>query len=466
MSLGDPDAETEADPLDAWRQFFALERDVIVLSLAMFAFSLGFQMTGRYMAEYMAALGATALVIGLFGSFGNVISAVYPYPGGAISDRIGSRYALTVFGLLATVGFTIWLAAPFLAGITVGPVELSILAIFVGLVFAQAWKSFGLGATYAIVKQSVPPTQLAAGFASTESFRRTAFLVGPLIAAAIFAPFTSASDDVVLAFQLILVVAIAVGILGTLLQHRLYDSSEDSFGKEFEGLEQIKRDLREMPDELRPLLVGDTLVRFANGLVYIFFVLVITEFLTVGLDLPFAIPLAGESLSPQAFFGVLLGLEMAIALLVMIPAAKLAERVGLKPVVAAGFLVYAVFPIMLISVPEGGVWIFGTAGVVALLFAFSGLRFAGLPAHKALIVGPAEMGAGGRVTGTYYLLRNLIVIPSAALGGLLWGGFSNPLTGEAVFAGDPVVAFTIATAIGLVGTGYFLVFGEEFEAYA
>jgi len=290
MSLGDPDAETEADPLDAWRQFFALERDVIVLSLAMFAFSLGFQMTGRYMAEYMAALGATALVIGLFGSFGNVISAVYPYPGGAISDRIGSRYALTVFGLLATVGFTIWLAAPFLAGITVGPVELSILAIFVGLVFAQAWKSFGLGATYAIVKQSVPPTQLAAGFASTESFRRTAFLVGPLIAAAIFAPFTSASDDVVLAFQLILVVAIAVGILGTLLQHRLYDSSEDSFGKEFEGLEQIKRDLREMPDELRPLLVGDTLVRFANGMVYIFFVLVITEFLTVGLDLPFAIP--------------------------------------------------------------------------------------------------------------------------------------------------------------------------------
>jgi len=157
---------------------------------------------------------------------------------------------------------------------------------------------------------------------------------------------------------------------------------------------------------------------------------------------------------------------MAIALLVMIPAAKLAERVGLKPVVAAGFLVYAVFPIMLISVPEGGVWIFGTAGVVALLFAFSGLRFAGLPAHKALIVGPAEMGAGGRVTGTYYLLRNLIVIPSAALGGLLWGGFSNPLTGAEVFAGDPVVAFTIATVIGLVGTGYFLVFGEEFEAYA
>jgi len=88
-----------------------------------------------------------------------------------------------------------------------------------------------------------------------------------------------------------------------------------------------------------------------------------------------------------------------------------------------------------------------------------------LPAHKALIVGPAERGAGGRVTGAYYLLRNVVVIPSAALGGLLWDGISNPLTGAQVFAGDPVVAFTIATGIGLVGTAYFLLFGEEFDAY-
>ncbi|MCU4973706.1 MFS transporter [Halobacteria archaeon AArc-m2/3/4] len=451
------DGTEEADPFDAFRQFFALERDVIVLSLAMFAFSLGFQMTSRYMAEYMSALGATALVIGIFGTFGNVISAVYPYPGGAISDRIGSRYALTAFGLLSTIGFTIWFAAPWLTDVAVGPTSLAIVAIFVGLVFSQAWKSFGLGASFAIVKQAVPPSKLAAGFASTETFRRTAFLVGPLIAAALFYPFGSGASDVELAFQLILVVAIVFGVVGTLVQHFLYDSSDDSFGKEFGGLSQIKRDLTEMPSELHPLLVGDTLVRFANGMVYIFFVLVVTQVLEVGLSV--SLPAVGTlELSPQSYFGILLGLEMLVALLLMIPAAKIAERVGLKPVVALGFAVYAVFPILLINAPE-------SAAVLAILFAFSGLRFAGLPAHKALIVGPAEMGAGGRVTGTYYLLRNLIVIPSAALGGLIWGGFSNPLTGETIFAGDPTLAFAIATVIGLVGTGYFLAFGEEFEAY-
>ena len=31
---------------------------------------------------------------------------------------------------------------------------------------------------------------------------------------------------------------------------------------------------------------------------------------------------------------------------------------------------------------------------------------------------------------------------------------------------SPEVAFTLAAAIAIVGTGYFRVFGEEFDAYA
>lgn len=423
------------------REFFALERDVLVLSIAMFAFSLGFQMTSRYLSEYMVALGASAVVVGLYGTFSNVISAVYPYPGGAISDWVGSRYALTLFGLLSAVGFGIWIVAPAFGA-------LAIPLIFVGLVFAQAWKSFGLGATFAIVKQSVPPARLAEGFASTETFRRTAFLVGPLLAAGIFVAFGTtdagslADSQVVEAFAYVLAIAVVFAVLGTLAQHFLYDSSGDDLGTAFAGVEGILDDLRNLPSELRPLLVGDTLVRFANGMVYVFFVIVVTRFLEVGVS--FALPVVGPvALSPQAYFGVLLGIEMVVALLAMVPVAKLARRIGLKPVVAGGFAVYAVFPALLITAPAD-------AGVLALLFAFSGLRFAGLPAHKALIVGPAERGAGGRVTGSYYLVRNVVIIPSAALGGLLYGV-------------SPPLAFGLATVVGVIGTTYFLLFGEDFE---
>ena len=434
-----------AGPLDAFRQFFALRRDVLVLSLAMFAFSLGFQMTSRFLPEYIVSLGASGFVVGLFGTVGNVISAVYPYPGGAVSDRIGSRYALTVFGLLSTFGFAFWLLAPHVGTIVIASVTVEPWVwIFVGLLLAQAWKSFGLGATFAVVKQATDPSRLAAGFASTETFRRTAFLIGPVLAAILigFHPGFTVS------FQYVLAVAVVFGAVGTVVQHVLYDASSDTIGDSFEGVDQIRRDLREMPEELRPLLVGDTLVRFANGMVYVFFVLVITQFLRVSFRT--TLSLAGISygidLSPEAFFGYLLGVEMLVALLVMAPAAKVAEYVGLKPVVALGFAVYAIFPVLLINTPE-------SALALILVFAFSGLRFAGLPSHKALIVGPAQQGAGGRVTGAYYLLRNMIVIPSAALGGYLWQFVS------------PEVAFTVAAVIGGIGATYFLIFGEDFEAY-
>jgi hypothetical protein len=441
------DAGDDLGALSTFRKFFALEGDVLVLSVAMFAFSLGFQMTGRYMPRYLSVVGAGSVAIGLYGSFGNLISAVYPYPGGALSDRIGSRVSLTLFGLASTVGFGVWYLADPFAATALGPTNLGVVLVFLGLALTQAWKSFGLGATFAVVKQSVPPGRLATGFAATETFRRTAFLLGPLLAAAFVSAFAFR-----VGFRYVLLVAGGFGLLATLAQHSLYDATRDSLGKSFAGLASVVADLRGLPAPLKPLLVGDTLVRFANGMVYVFFVIVVTEFLAVGVTLP----VVGR-LSPDAYFGVLLAVEMTVALLTMAPVAELARRVGLKPVVALGFAVYATFPILLINAPAGGLSVAGvtlsTAAVVALLFAFSGLRFAGLPAHKALIVGPAEADAGGRVTGSYYLVRNALTIPSAAAGGWL-------------YARSPAVAFALATVVGLVGVGYFLAFGREFEAYA
>jgi MFS family permease len=425
------------DAFAGFRQFFALKPDVLVLSVAMFGFALAFQTTRQYIAQYLSVLGAGAFVVGLYGTVGNVLQAVYPYPGGAFSDRVGSRYALTAFGVLSTIGFGFWLFAPALG--TLSLVGLSIPAwvwVFVGLFFVLAWKSLGLGATFAIVRQSVPSDRLATGFASTETFRRSGFFLGLLVAAGLFAVTTSFLSG----FQTILVVVVVVAAAATVAQHVRYDASEDTLGKEFEGFSQLVGDLRSMPSELRPLLVGDTLVRFANGMVYVFFVLVVTQILDVG------ITLFGQRFGPAAFFGLLLALELGVALVTMMPTAKVAQRIGLKPVIAGSFFVYAVFPVLLISAPANPL-------VLVVLFAFSGFRFAGLPAHKALIVGPAEAETGGRMSGSYYLLRNLIVIPSAAIGGWLYGM-------------SPTLAFSAATIIGLMGVGYFVAFGEEFTAYA
>ncbi|WP_323676042.1 MFS transporter [Halorubellus sp. PRR65] len=434
---GEPDRSRRVDVLDPFRQFLSLRRDVLVLSVAMLAFSLAFQMTSRYVPEYMRVLGISPVLIGVYLSVGNLVSAVYPYPGGWVSDRVGSRTALTAFGVLSTLGFLVWYAVETVSTWTPFGLALPAFALMtVGLLFTQAWKSFGLGATFAVVKQATEPEHLAAGFASTETFRRVGFLVGPLLATALLA----ATTGFVEGFQRILLVAVAFGAVATVAQHYLYDASEDTVGDSFAGVSQVIADLRGLPPLLRPLLVGDTFVRFANGMVYGFFVLFVTDELGVGFRA------FGFDLRPDAFFGVLLAVEMVVALASMIPVAKLAERVGLKPVVGIGFVVYAAFPTMLAFSPANQ-W------ALVALFAFSGLRFAGLPAHKALIVGPAADDAGGRVTGTYYLVRNVVVVPSAALGGVLYDL-------------SPALAFQVASVVGIVGTGYFLLRGDEFEPYA
>jgi MFS family permease len=430
--------DAAADGVDAFaeaRQFLALPRDVLVLSLAMLSFSLAFQMTSRFVPEYMRLLGAGPLAVGVFKSLSDLIGAVYPYPGGRVSDAIGSRYALTVFGVVSTLGFGLWFLAPDL-GTTIGPMVVPAWAwILVGLFLTQAWKSLGLGATFAVVKQSVAPAHLAAGFASTETFRRLGFLLAPAIATVVLV----ATAGFVWGFQIMLLLAIVAGLVATGLQHVFYRPEEGSVGAAFEGIASVRRDLRDLPAPLRPLLLGDALVRFGNGMVYALVIWVITDLRGVGLTL------FDVQLDPGAFFGVLLAVEMVVALVSMYPVARLAERTGLKPVVGIGFVVYAVFPLLLILAPADPL-------VIGAIFALSGLRFAGLPAHKALIVGPAETGGAGRVTGTYYLVRNTVVIPSGVVGGALYGL-------------SPTLAFAVATLVGLAGTGLFLWFGEEFEAY-
>jgi MFS family permease len=408
------------------------ERDIVVLSVAMFTFSLAFQATSRYLPRYLSVLGAGAVVIGLFGSLSSLLAALYPYPGGVIADRVGSRRALTAFGVASTVGFLLWALAEPIGTLSLrtpgGPLVIPI-GIFVGAVFVQAWRSLGLGATFAVVKQAVPSDRLASGFASTETVRRLAFLLGPVLAAAVLTVTTFTRG-----FVIILFAAATVAAVGTVAQHLLY-AADEPIGKPLQGISQLRGDLRALPAALRTLLVADAFVRFANGMVYVFFVIVVTEFLAVGLRLPAV--LGARSIGPDPFFGLLLGVEMLVALAAMLPMAAVADRVGYKPVVAAGFAVYALFPVLLISAPADPVVLIG-------LFAFSGLRFAGLPAHKAFIIAPARRGAGATTVGVYYLIRNLVTVPAAAVGGLL-------------YALSPTVAFTAASVVGLIGTAIFLI---------
>ena len=183
--------------------------------------------------------------------------------------------------------------------------------------------------------------------------------------------------------------------------------------------DQVPTDIRgvwrALPEPLRRLLTSDILVRTCEGLVDVFLVV-------------YALDVVGVS---AAQYGVLVGVQMATAILVYLPAARIADRSGRKPFVIATFLAFSFFPLAVLIAQS----------FAALVFAFvvGGLREIGEPARKAMIVDLSAPQLRGRSVGLYYLVRSLAVAPAAFIGALLWRY-------------DPAVPFVLAAAFGLLGT--------------
>jgi MFS family permease len=162
-------------------------------------------------------------------------------------------------------------------------------------------------------------------------------------------------------------------------------------------------------------LASDVFIRTCDGMVDVFLVI-------------YAINIVRVS-APE--FGVLVAVQAAAAMLVYIPAARIAEYTGKKPFVIATFCCFALMPLAV-------VWARSFAWLV-LAFVIGGLREIGEPARKALIIDLAAAALRARVVGLYYLVRSLAIAPAAFVGGLLWRV-------------SPELPFYVAASIGAVGT--------------
>ena len=175
---------------------------------------------------------------------------------------------------------------------------------------------------------------------------------------------------------------------------------------------------------LRWLLTSDVFIRTCEGMVDVFLVLYATNVVGV---------------TPTQF-GLLIGVQMATAIAVYLPAAAVADRVGRKPVVTATFLAFSLFPIAVV-LSRG-------FGALVLAFVVGGLRELGEPARKALIVDLVAPHLRARSVGLYYLLRSVAITPAAFFGGLLWKL-------------APATPFWTAAIIGVAGTALFVVTVSE-----
>jgi MFS family permease len=376
------------------------DRRVAVLAVALFVYSFGEELWSRFLPEFLRSLGGSALVLGAYGTLRDLLDATYAYPGGALSDRLGSGRALLLFGAMTTLGIASYLTWS------------SIPAIFAGLFLVMAWRSLGLPASFAVIGEELRGGRRLVGFTVQAVVKRIPIVLAPPLGGLLIQRLGMRSGlRVGFAISLVLCLAMLAGLW------RAFRSREKQ--------PVPKRTTASTPVRLQPalrqLLVADCLIRLCEGLPDVFLVVWAIEVVRV---------------SP-AQFGVLVAVLTATSILSYLPAAAFAERVERKPFVVLTYVFFTLFPVAVLcatSFPElVGAYVLG------------GLREIGEPARKSLIVDLADETARGRTVGVYYAIRGFAVAGAATIGGALWSL-------------RPAPTFLVAGALGVLGTAWAAVF--------
>jgi MFS family permease len=394
--------------------FLALQKSTIGLLIMVILVDMGERMAERFLPIYLMALGGGVLSIGLLGAMDNLLSALYSFPGGYLSDRFGAKRALAIFNVVAMIGFGIVIVVP------------TWKAVLVGAVFFISWSAISLPATMSLIFRVLPQNKRTMGVSMHSLVRRIPMALGPVLGG-LFIGLWGEIDGVRLAFATAFVMSAAA----LFLQQRLIENNPAG-GPSAQGTcEPVPEKnplklFRLMNPAMKGLLVTDILVRFCEQIPY--------AFVVVWCMKAIAQPVTALQ------FGVLTTIEMATAVLVYVPVAYLADRSTKKPFVTITFGFFTLFPLILLY-SRSFEWLI-------LAFIVRGLKEFGEPTRKALIMDLAPDNCKAGMFGLYYLIRDVFVSLAAFGGAFLWQI-------------SPETNFVVAFLFGMVATIGFGVFGSE-----
>jgi len=394
--------------------FLGLRRSTVGMLCMVILVGMGEKMAERFLPIYLMALGGGALSIGFLNGLDNLLSALYSFPGGYLSDRLGTKRALLVFNIVAMCGFLVVILFP------------AWQAVLVGAVFFLSWTAISLPATMSLVAKVLPTNKRTMGVSMHSLVRRIPMALGPVLGGLCIG-FWGERNGVRLAF----VAALLLSIVAAALQQVLIEDDLpelSSRGPSPRPEKNPMRLFRQMSPSLKRLLISDILVRFCEQIPY--------AFVVVWCMKTIAAPVTAFQ------FGILTSIEMITALLIYVPVAYFADRGSKKPFVVTTFCFFTFFPLVLLycrSFP----WL-------ALAFVLRGLKEFGEPTRKALIMDLAPEDRKAAMFGLYYLLRDAIVSVAAFGGAFLWQI-------------GPALNFLVAFSCGLLGTIGFALWGEDLK---
>jgi MFS family permease len=418
-----------------WHQavagFLGLKKSILVLLTMVILVGLGEKMAERFLPLYLVALGGGAFSIGLLNGMDNLLSALYSYPGGYASDRLGYKRALILFNLIAMLGYLVVIVFPYWQ------------AVIGGAVFFLSWTAISLPATMDMVARVLPKDKRTMGVSMHSLVRRIPMALGPVLGGAMIGLFGEKSG-VRLAFAIALILG---GVSLVLQQVMIQDDRERAGRAEVNPV----RTWRLVSPALRNLLVSDILVRFCEQIPYAFVVL-------------WCVKLNGIT---ALQFGLLTTIEMVTAMAIYIPVAYLADKSTKKPFVVATFGFFTLFPLVLLF--SHSFW------SMAIAFVIRGMKEFGEPTRKALIMDLAPEAEKASTFGVYYLVRDIVVSAAAFGGAFLWDASTAAKLFDVLGTGhrllpwieavaSPAANLLTAFGFGVAGTVYFALFGKDLKS--
>ncbi len=385
-------------------EFLGLKKSIIAVLSMVILVGLGEHLSERFLPLYMMALGGGALSVGLLNGLDNLLSALYSFPGGYASEKLGYKRALLLFNLIAMAGYLIVI------------IFSSWQAAIIGAILFISWSAISLPATMELVSTVLPANKRTMGVSMHSLVRRIPMALGPIIGGALIELYGEVRG-VRLALGLAFVLAGVALVLQQIMTQEKRDESARKSKQRSYGFFLIDRSLRN-------LLTSDILIRFCEQIPYAFVVIwCVSE----------------NGITPLQF-AVLTTIEMITAMVVYVPVAYLADRNIKKPFVLTTFVFFTLFPLVLLF--SHSFW------VMVIAFIIRGLKEFGEPTRKALIMDLASEGRKAATFGLYYLIRDIIVSLAAFGGAFLW-------------MSSPAVNFLTAFGFGLVGTLFFALWGRD-----
>jgi len=402
---------------DDRRRFFGFSRNVFFLGVVSFLTDVSSDMIFTLVPLFLLnVLRVGTPVIGLIEGIAEGSASLLKVLSGWLSDRLGRRKGLTVFGYSVST-----LAKPFLYFATTWGV------VAVVRFVDRVGKGIRTSPRDALVADSAPPEEMGKSFGLHRGMDTAGAVVGLAVAAMVVYLVQRGGLELTRdAFQTIVLVGIAPAVLAVLVL--LFFVRERGKGADSTGISCSANG---------PLSgAGETKKGFDRR--FKLFLLVVVVF-TLGNSSDAFLILRAQNLDfsvPQILLlFVAFNLVYAVAAL---PAGLVSDRLGRKGVIAVGWTIYALAYL--------GLAVASAAWQVWLLFALYGLYYGvaeGVSRAFVCDLVPAERR--GTAYGLYHTAVGLSLLPASVIAGWLWHlvGPEAPFFFGAAMAGAAMLGFLL-----------------------